>query len=139
MKDLHDNIDVRRVISPTRVTDNTAQVGQIINHAGYESAEYIVNTGTLADVDMTVTALLEESDDPAMAGAVAVAAADRLGSLPSFIFSDDDKVFKCGYKGSKQYTRLTLTPALNTGNADISAVCVLSHARHAPAGATQTP
>lgn len=139
MKDMHNLIDPRRVISPTRVTDNTAQVGQIIDHAGYESAEYVVTTGTLADADATFTALLEESNDSGMAGAAAVAAGDRLGSLPSFVFSDDDKVFKCGYIGNMRYTRLTITPALNTGNADISAMCVLSNARHQPAAVTQAP
>lgn len=132
MQDLHNKIEVRRMISPTRVTDNTAQVSQIIDLQGYDSVEVIVNTGTLADADATFTALLEDGNASNLSDNAAVATADRLGSLPSFVFSDDDKVFKCGYVGGKRYIRLTITPANNTGNADISAIAVLSMAMKQP-------
>jgi hypothetical protein len=133
MKDLHNRIKVVRSISPvTGAIDNTAQVGQIVDHQGYEAVEYLVATGTLADVDATFTALLEVGDQANLSDAVAVPTADRLGALPSFIFSDDDKVFKVGYVGPKRYSRLTITPAANTGAWGIGAVAVLSHARHQP-------
>jgi hypothetical protein len=131
-RDLHNAIKVSRAISPTRVTDNTAQVSQIIDMSGYNSAEFIVATGTLADADATFTALLEEGDTPTLTNNAAVAAADRIGALPSFIFSDDDKTFKVGYIGKRRYIRLTITPANNTGNADISAVCVQAGAQKQP-------
>lgn len=131
-RDLHDAIKVSRAISPTRITDNTASVSQIIDMANFNSAEFIVATGTLADADATFTALLEEGDAANLSDNAAVAAADRLGALPSFVFSDDDKVFKVGYIGKKRYIRLTVTPGANTGNADISAVCVQAGARVQP-------
>ncbi len=131
-RDLHNAIKVSRAISPTRVADNTAQVSQIIDMSGYNSAEFIVATGTLADADATFTALLEEGDVANLSDAAAVAAADRIGSLPSFIFSDDDKTFKVGYIGKRRYLRLTITPALNTGNADIAAICVQAGASKQP-------
>lgn len=141
MRDLHNNLDVRRAISPVRVTDNTAQVGQIIDHQGYESAEYLIAIGTIADADATFTVLLEEGDDAALADAAAVADADLLGTeaAAGFRYDDDDKVRKLGYRGAKRYTRLTITPANNTGNADLAAMVVLGSPRHAPAGATQQP
>lgn len=134
MRDLHNNINVKRVISPVSVADNTAQVGQIIDRQGFESLEYIIATGSLADADATFAVLLEESDAANMDGAAAVADADLLGTeaQAGFIFSDDDKVFKLGYKGHKRYTRLTITPSGNSGAAVLSAVAVLGHPANAP-------
>jgi len=134
MIDLHNEIEVRRVISPTRVTDDTAQVGQIIDGANRESVEYVIAIGTLADADATFTVLLEDGDESDLSDNAAVADALLLGTEAgaSFTFTNDDEVRKIGYIGNKRYTRLTITPANNGGNADISAVCVLGHARVGP-------
>lgn len=126
-KDLHNSINIKRALSPVSVADNTAQVGEIIDSKGFGSLEYIIATGALADADATFTVLLEESDAANFSGSNAVADADLLGTeaLASFIFSDDNKVFKLGYKGSKRYTRLTITPVNNASAALLSAIAVL--------------
>jgi len=125
-KDLHNSINVKRVISPVSVADNTAQVGQVVDSKGFGSLEYIIETGSIADADATFAVLLEESDASG-SGYTSVADADLLGSeaLAGFIFSDDNKVFKLGYKGIKRYTRLTITPTGNASAALISAIAVL--------------
>lgn len=140
MEDLAHNIQVKRVISPVSVADNTAQVGQIIDHLGYESAAYIINIGAVADADMTAVVLLEESDASDMTGSNAVADADMisqtLGTAPEtaagFQFDSDNQVRKLGYIGFKRYTRMTITPANNTSAALLSAVCVLGDPNVAP-------
>ena len=134
MRDMHNNIDVKRVISPVSVTDNTAQVGQIIDKQGFKSLEYIIATGSLADADATFTVLLEEGDAANLSDAAAVVDADLLGTeaLASFTYADDDKVFKLGYKGNKRYTRLTITPAANSSAAVIAAVAILGNPMVAP-------
>lgn len=134
MLDLHNSIKHSRVISPTRVTDNTAQVGQIIDHANFDELEYLIAIGTLADADATFTVLLEEGDASNLSDAAAVADADLLGTEAgaAFTFAHDDQVRKLGYKGAKRYTRLTITPANNAGNADIAAIAVQSRARKGP-------
>lgn len=134
MRDLHNNIHVKRAISPVSVADNTAQVGQIIDRQGFGSLEYVIATGSIADVDATFTVLLEESDDSGMSGATAVADADLLGTevLAAFQFDDDNEVRKLGYVGDKRYTRLTITPVNNASAALISAVAVLGHPALAP-------
>ncbi len=140
MKDNNSNIQVKRVISPVSVSDNTAQVGQIIDGQGYDSLEYIIATGSIADADATFTVLLEESDASNMSGSNAVADADMLsqtaGTAPetaaSFQFDDDNEVRKLGYIGTKRYTRLTLTPANNASAALLSAVAVLGNPNAAP-------
>jgi len=133
-KDLHNHINVKRVISPISVADNTAQVGQIVDNQGFKSLEYIIATGSLADADATFTVLLEDGDASNLSDAVAVADAYLLGTeaLASFIFSDYDKVFKLGYIGSKRYTRLTITPSANASAAVVCAVAVLGNPELVP-------
>lgn len=140
MEDMAHNIQVKRVISPVSVADNTAQVGQIIDHLGYESATYCINLGSIADADMTATVLLEESDASDMTGANAVADADMIsqtaGTAPetaaAFQFDSDNQVRKLGYIGFKRYTRLTVTPANNASAALLSALCILGDPNVAP-------
>ncbi len=134
MKDLHNNVHPKLAIPPQVATGDTALVGAIIDRQGYDSLEYVIATGTLADADATFTVLLEEGDAANLSDAAAVADANLLGTeaLASFTFADDDKVFKLGYKGHKRYTRLTITPANNTGNAPLAAVAVLGDPASAP-------
>lgn len=134
MKDLMSLINVKRVLSPVSVADNTPQVGQIIDRQGFDGLTYLIATGSLADADATFTVLLEESDASDMTGATAVADADLIGTetLASFTFADDDKCFKLGYKGDKLYTRLTITPANNASAGLLAAVAVLSGPALAP-------
>jgi len=120
------------MISPVSVSDNTAQVSQIIDLQGYDACEIVVATGSLADADATFTALLEDGDAANLSDNAAVASTARLGSLPSFVFSDDDKVFKVGYLGAKRYIRLTITPAANASAALFSAVAILGAAMKQP-------
>lgn len=132
--DLHNNIELRRAISPTRVTDNTAEVSEIIDLQNRGSLEFLIACGAIADSDATFTILVEDGDDSGLSDAAAVDDAFLLGTEAgaAFQFDDDDEIRKIGYIGPKRYVRLTITPASNTGDADISAVAVLGHARKGP-------
>jgi hypothetical protein len=140
MRDLTNNIQVKRVLSPVSVADNTAQVGQIVDQSGYDELAYIINTGSLADADATFTVLLEEGDAANLSDAAAVADADMISQTPgtapetaaSFRYDSDDQVRKLGYIGNKRYTRLTITPANNASAGLMSAVAIVSRARIAP-------
>ena len=134
MKDLFNEINIKRCISPVSEAGNTALVGQIIDKQGFESLTYAIATGSLADADATFTVLLEEGAASNLSDAVAVADADLLGTevLASFLFSDDDKCFKLGYIGGKRYTRLTITPAANASAALITAIAILGNPHIAP-------
>lgn len=134
MRDFINNFLVKRAISPVVVTDNTAQVSQIIDMQGFSAAAFLIALGTLSDPDTTVTTLLEESDASNMAASNVVADADMISQDPaalpeaaaSFQFDDDNEVRKLGYIGNKRYIRLTLTPANNTGNIPVSALALLA-------------
>ena len=124
--DLFNNINLKRGISPyDHGTGDAAVTSQIIDMQGVGALVFAIATGSLADVDATFTMLVRESDDSGMSGATDVADADLLGTeaLASFIFSDDDKCFKIGYKGTKRYVTCTITPANNTG---IGLLCVIA-------------
>lgn len=129
MRDLLNKIHPVKVITPVVVADNTAQVGAIIDRQGFDSLTYVIETGTLADADATFTVLLEEGDQANLSDAAAVDDAFLLGTenLASFRFDDDNETRKLGYVGGKRYTRLTITPANNTGNAPIAAIAILGH------------
>lgn len=134
MRDLTSNIQVKRVISPVSVADNTAQVGQVIDGQGYDAVTYVIAAGSLADADATFTVLLEESDASGSGFAAADDAAlltQTAGTAPeaaaSFQFDDDNEVRKIGYVGSKRYTRLTITPAGNASAGLMAAVAILGH------------
>ena len=133
-RDLHNNITVKRAISPVDGANNTALVSQIIDRQDYQSLEFVIATGTLADADATFTVLVEDGDASNLSDASAVDDKYLLGTEAgaSFLFSDDDAVKKIGYKGPKRYVRLTITPANNTGSDPISAVAILGMPKLAP-------
>ena len=134
MRDLHNNIDVRRAISPASVSDNTAQVSEIIDTQGYGSLEFVIAAGSLADADATFTALVEHGSASNLSDAAAVDDIQLLGTeaQASFTYADDNKVFKIGYTGGKRYVRLTVTPANNASAALLSAVAILGNPTLAP-------
>jgi hypothetical protein len=107
MKDLMNMIDVKRAISPASVADNTAQVSQIIDVAGYEALTFVIDLGSIADADATFAVTMEHGDDSALADTAVPAAADLIGTttLAGFQFDSDNKLRKIGYKGTKRYVR----------------------------------
>ena len=52
MRDMCNNTQVKRVLSPASVSDDTPQVGQIIDRLGYGSLTYVIATGSLADAEI---------------------------------------------------------------------------------------
>ncbi len=128
MRDSFNNIHPITCIAPVVIGDDTPSAGATIDRQGYDSLTYVIATGTLADIDATFAILLEESDDSGMSGASAVADSDLLGTetLAGFTFTHDDETRKLGYIGDKRYTRLTLTPTNNSGNAPVAVVAILA-------------
>jgi hypothetical protein len=141
MRDLANNIQCKRVLSSiSGAGDNTAQVGQIIDVQGYDSLTYLINPGVLADADATFAVLLEEGNAANLSDAATVADGDMIsetvGTAPltaaSFQFDSDNQVRKLGYIGNKRYTRLTITPANNTGAWPIGVVAILGRSEQKP-------
>lgn len=133
--DVHNRAEFKNALNVTRQTNSsTAIVGNIIDTAGYDGVEFAIIVGNLTDADATVAITMEEGNASNLSDAAAVAAADRIGSLPSFAAaSEDHAVKKVGYKGSKRYVRITATPTSNdAGNVDIAAIATLTGALKMP-------
>lgn len=135
-RDIHNSIDVKRGLSPVAAgTDNTAYVSQIVDTAGYEAVEFLLQIGANTDADATFTVLFEDGNAANLSDAAAVADTFLLGTeaLASFQYDDDNECRKIGYVGNKRYCRVTVTPANNgAGNIYMAGVWVLGHPRSAP-------
>lgn len=140
MQDFARNVQIKRVLSPVSVADNTAQVGQIIDRAGYDSLTYIIAIGSVASGTATFAVTLQEGDQANLSDAATVANTDMITQTPGtapltaagFQFDSDDQVRKVGYIGNKRYTRLTITPTNNAAAALMVAVAVLNDANVRP-------
>jgi hypothetical protein len=110
-------------------------VGTVIDRLGFNSLVYAIIAGTLSDVDAVYGVLLEESDvvDDDF---TAVADADMHGTeaAAGFNYADDGETRKLGYRGTKRFTRLTITPTTTaqSGNSPIAAVAILGDPAVAP-------
>jgi hypothetical protein len=127
MRDLMNNIDLKRGISPqVAVTNDDPFVSQILDTRGLKSATFALLTGSLADVNATFTVLAEEGDDSGLSDNTAIADANLLGTevLAAPLFSDDNKVRKIGFVDTKRYIRVTITPGANTGDAYLAGLWI---------------
>lgn len=133
MRDLHNNVYSPGAAVVT-VSDTTAVVSPIVDVQGFDSLEFLIGAGTLADADATFSVLVEEGDDSALSDAAAVADADLLGTeaLAAFTFAADQGARRIGYNGVKRYVRCTVTPAANTGSAPIAIIPLQGHPNNAP-------
>lgn len=120
----------------TAIADGDAYV----DLQGHEGALIIVTAGAIADGSGAVTLYtfeLKESDDHITF--TAVAAADLLGSEPSFeaitgATHEENESKSFGYIGSKRYLRVDLVavPTVPGAGGTFSGVVVKGHPRHAP-------
>lgn len=130
MRDLFNKVKLKRLISPQNETGTTALVSQIIDRQGFEAVLFALLTGSLADSNATFAVLVEHGDDSALGDAAAVSDEDLFGTeaLAGFQYDDDNECRKIGYKGTKRYLRVTVTPAGNSGDAYIAGVAILGSA-----------
>jgi hypothetical protein len=150
MRDLFNRIKRAALLAPQVATDDTDLVSGIVSRIGYESTVIEIDTGTLADAAAVFSVKVEHGDDPALADAATVDAADlqidaalsatpEAGFQAAFDQAADNKRIAIGYLAGKGYVNVTVSPVGNAANAPLSASVLLSHARHQPAGATQVP
>jgi hypothetical protein len=136
MRDLHNNINVKRGLSPkAAVTDNTAFVSEIVDTLGYGSCEFLILIGANTDADATFSVLVEEGDASDLSGGNSVSDDDLLGTelLAGFDYSDDNEVRKIGYRGHRRYVRCTITPSgNNSGNIFLAGCWLLGHPHSRP-------
>lgn len=134
MKDLMNAIHPAIAIEPQTVSDDSALVGTVIDRQGYDALAFVIATGTLADPDATFSVLMEHGDQSDLSDAAAVPDAELLGTeaLAGFAAADDVETRKIGYRGTKRYVRITVTPANNAAAAPLAAVALLGRPHVSP-------
>lgn len=131
-KDLARCIGAIVALATVSVADDTPQNGAIIDTQGFESLTVAVQSGALTDADATFAVKLQHGNEADGSDLADVAADDLLGAAPAFTFADDNVVKRVGYRGTKRYVRVVVTPANNLAAAQFSAVAVLGHPRELP-------
>lgn len=116
------------------LADNTEQLTAAIDVRGCREAGFVIIAGTLEDANATFDVELRECDTSG-GSYTAVADADIVGTeaLASFTFAADGVCRKIGYKGSKGFIKLSITPSGNTGNAPLAVIAVLGELALEPA------
>lgn len=130
--DIHNDMDDVVALDPQAIGSNTTTVGNIIDTAGFESLEYLMHSKIITDGDYAL--LLEEGDDPALADAAAVPAANILGALTGFTEdTDDNSVYRVGCIGKKRYQRCSVVSTnVTTGVDSLGVIAILMHPHHKP-------
>lgn len=132
----HLNYSVINGFPPVVLTNlDTPQVSAIIDTRGFNSAAFLVHTGTLTDANATFVVLIEDGDDSGLSDNAPVADIflDPLEATVNFDFGDDLIVRKIAYTGPKRYIRCTVTPTGNdSGAAPLSCMAILGRPQEQP-------
>ena len=133
--DLHSNIKQVVALDSQDITTDTTTVGNIIDTVGFESLEYLIQSGTITDGAYAF--VLEEDDVIGFGSATVVPTAEVLGVLTGFVAADDDAALRVGSIGKKQFQRLSIvSTGTSTGATKMSSTAVLGHPKHMPVAET---
>ncbi len=142
MRDLYNNIEVRRAESPiaTANADDTVITTEIIDMRGFKSLVWVILLGNMVDAAFTTVFLMEHGDDSGLSDNTAVpdSQMDPTEDIASFDQADDNSVRKMGYVGEKRFVRLTITPSDNSGDMPIAICALLGDADRRPTTAQAT-
>jgi hypothetical protein len=94
----------------------------------FGGAIVLVQTGTITDGTHTVE--VQESDDNS--SFTAVADADLQGTEPAIAAANDNVIYEIGYRGSKQYLRVSVVTSGATTGGTFGAVLLLGQPRRLP-------
>lgn len=122
MQELHNNITVRRVVSPVAIgTTGTGKTGAIIDRQGYGGVEFLVGYGTVTSSTAVFTVTIKEGD--ATGSLTSVADADLVGTEADAGLAAGARTSgttknvtkKVGYKGSKRYVQANISSTATAG------------------------
>lgn len=123
-RDLHSIIKTRVALDQSIIIGTGITNGNIIDTFGFESIEFIVQSGMV--FNGTFTFQIEEDDDAGLADAVLVSIDETLGLFKVFCDGDNNITSRMGSIGKKRYQRISIsfngaTPSL------FSAIAVLGN------------
>ncbi len=123
--DLHTRVLATPALNPQTISSDTTTVGAIIDTSGYQSVEFVIQSGTITTG--VFTPLLEEGDNSSLTDAASVSTDYLLGTYALATFTtaaaDDNACKQIGYVGKKRYVRLSIVTT-SSGNGAIGAIAV---------------
>lgn len=125
--DLHHNIGTRLALAIAVIATDTTTAGAIIDSQGFESLEFVIQTGVVTAGDVTM--LIEGSDADDMAGAVAITGDDLLGEAQ--VMAAADFTQRLGVIAKYRYYRLSAVTD-NSANLTVGASVILGNPQSAP-------
>jgi hypothetical protein len=127
MKDMHNNISILTAIAPQAVGTSGIAGGKLssaLDRRGFESVEFIYNSGASASVADTITPVIYEGDTT-NGSFTSVATADLLGTEAALTLTAA-KSGRVGYNGNKRYLKIRLY-GTGTATAVVAATAILGH------------
>jgi len=141
--DLTNNLDIARSVRPQTISNATgARTGSSVDLQGFESAAVAVEFGDIDELgaspvgSATIDIELEHSDDNSSWSDVALADVVGPTSVTNGIVASpttDASVYRAGYRMTKRYLRVILTPTGLANGGSIAAFVIRGCPRHAPA------
>jgi hypothetical protein len=125
MRDMHNNISILHAITPQAVGTSGIAGGKLsgaLDRRGFESVEFIYNSGASASVADTITPVIYEGDTT-NGSFTSVATADLLGTEAALTLSAA-KSGRVGYNGNKRYLKIRLY-GTGTATAIVAATAIL--------------
>ena len=136
LREIHNIINTDVALNVQTITDDTTTNGNEIDLQGFGAVEFVIFTGTLTVGDFTP--LIQETDTSTSYSG-SVADADLTNTEASAAFTtdtDDNKITRIGYIGSKRYVRLSIvSTSTATNGAVIGAIAIKALPTYAPTAA----
>jgi hypothetical protein len=127
--DLHHTTKVLSAFDYQEIADAGTVDGNIIDTAGFEALEFILQSATLTDGEYSVN--LQHGDDSGLSDAASVDAEEVLGSI-DFVDTEDNTAKRIGYIGKKRYVIMQVIAASITTGGFLAGTAVLANANHQP-------
>lgn len=130
MRDLHNRIRTKTVISPLAIGANATKSGLVIDRQGYGGVEFIASYGAVTTTGTVVTLVVKEGDVTGTMTSVAdtdLIGTEALASLPAATprtaGTTKEVTKRIGYKGVKRYVTVD---AVQTGVTSVGCVGVVA-------------
>lgn len=120
MRDLHNNVDTARVLSPVALTTTAGAAPKIVDLQGYQGCEFLISYGPVTATNATITPVVKEGDatgamtsvaDANLLGLEANATLGQAASRTSGVSMNVNK--RIGYIGTKRYVTCVLVPTVS--------------------------
>ena len=136
IKDLHNNVRTKTVISPLAIGANATKTGLVVDRQGYGGVEFIASYGAVTTTGTVVTLVVKEGDVTGTLTSVAdtdllgtEALASLLAATPRAAGTTKEVTKRIGYVGNKRYVQVN---AVQTGVTSVGVVGVAA-VLHSPA------